>query len=255
MQSILLTGLFFIPGLLSGLNAQEPTGGEMTFTVRTVTANGNFSPKHVLAIWIEGSEGFVKTRKVQADKRKQYLYTWNSKTGSNTVDAITGSTLSSHQTHSVSWDCRDFNGNLVPDGTYTVYVEFTDQHAQGPIQTVSFAKGADSISLSPADEANFKDMELTFVPVSAPLSNRESLSIMPRIFPNPTGGMLTIRMEEYVINSRVKIYDLRGTIVYAEDLRHPGPYLVDISGFPDGLYVLKVESGNQFSEQVIIKEQ
>ncbi len=49
-------------------------------------------PKHVLAIWVEDADGFVKTRKSMANQRKQYLYTWKAASNYNVVDAITGST-------------------------------------------------------------------------------------------------------------------------------------------------------------------
>ncbi len=160
--------LAFIAVLLlsfnAGLKAQDPTEGTMTFSVRTVTANGNYSPRHVLAIWVEDADGFVLTRKLNADRRKQYLYTWNGTSGGNVTDATTGATLSSHQSHSVTWDCRDKDGALVPDGEYTVYVEFTDAHAQGPLTMLSFTKGPEAVELTPADETNFKDMALQFEP-------------------------------------------------------------------------------------------
>lgn len=139
----------------------------MTFSVRTTTADGNFSPRHVLAIWIEDASGFVITRKRSAEKRKQYLYTWNSKSGRNVTDATTGATLSSHQTHSITWNCKDMNGALVSDGEYHVYIEFTEEHAQGPMRKVSFTKGSEPVSLTPADDANFKDMALQFEPALA----------------------------------------------------------------------------------------
>lgn len=148
-------------------STQSTTGGEMTFTVRTVTDNGNYSPRHVLAIWIEDANGFVKTRKAMANSRKQYLYTWRAASDYNIVDAISGSTLNSHQTHTITWDCKDLSGNLVPDGDYTVYVEFTEKHAQGPLFSINFTKGATAQNFTPADESNFKDMALTFEPLVA----------------------------------------------------------------------------------------
>lgn len=148
------------------------SGGELTFTVRTVTAGGNYSPKHVFVIWIEDDNGFVKTRKLRGNTRKQYLYTWKASTtaaGSpyNVVDAITGSTLTSHTTHTVSWDCHDLDGNIVPDGEYTVWVEFTDKHAQGPLYEITFNKGPNAEYKTPADETYFKDIELAFTPYVA----------------------------------------------------------------------------------------
>jgi len=140
------------------------TGGELSFTIRTITASGTYAPKHVLAIWIENSGDFIKTRKAMANQRKQYLYTWKAASNYNVVDAITGSTLNSHQTHTVTWDCTNLDGNIVPDGDYDVYTEFTDKHAQGPLYVLSFTKGPDAMSLTPEDETYFKDIELDFTP-------------------------------------------------------------------------------------------
>jgi PKD repeat protein len=148
-------------------NTKATTGGLLTFTVRTVTDNGTYSPKHVLAIWVEDADGFVKTRKAMANQRKQYLYTWKAASNYNVVDAITGSTITSHQTHTVEWNCTDLSGNIVPDGDYTVWVEFTGKHAQGPLYNITFAKGPNAQSFSPADQTYFKDIQLDFIPYVA----------------------------------------------------------------------------------------
>ena len=73
--------LILSPGSLSAETDQTKaaSSGELTFTIRTVTAGGNYSPKHVLAIWVEDVNGFVKTRKAMANQRKQYLYTWKAR--------------------------------------------------------------------------------------------------------------------------------------------------------------------------------
>lgn len=146
------------------------SSGELTFTIRTVTNNGTYSPKHVLAIWVEDLNGFVKTRKAMANQRKQYLYTWKAASDYNVVDAITGSTLTSHQTHTVTWDCTDLDGEIVPDGDYVVWTEFTDKHAQGPLYNITFTKGPNAQSMTPADETYFKDIELEFTPFVADFS-------------------------------------------------------------------------------------
>lgn len=162
---VLWTALTALHSAEEDKSAKSTSGGELTFTIRTVTAGGNYSPKHVLAIWIENNGDFVKTRKAMANQRKQYLYTWKAASNYNVVDAITGSTLTSHQTHTVTWDCTDLDGNIVPDGEYDVYAEFTDKHAQGPLYMLSFTKGPDGVSLTPADEPYFKDIELEFIPM------------------------------------------------------------------------------------------
>jgi len=155
-------------------NNRAASSGELSFTIRTVTANGNYSPKHVLAIWVESNDVFVKTRKAMASQRKQYLYTWAAASNFNTVDAITGPTLTSHQTHTVTWDCTDLNGDIVPDGDYVVYTEFTDKHAQGPLYTITFTKGPDPQFISPPDETYFKDIVLSFTPIICEFSANET---------------------------------------------------------------------------------
>jgi PKD repeat protein len=107
---------------------------------------------------------FVKTRKAMANQRKQYLYTWKAASNYNVVDAITGSTLNSHQTHTIQWDCTDLDGNVVEDGLYTLFVEFTEKHAQGPLFSIEFEKASDAIILTPPDEDYFKNMEFSYQP-------------------------------------------------------------------------------------------
>jgi PKD repeat protein len=328
LASVFIACLFFLSGMAGDINAQETADGEMTFSVRTVTVNGDFSPRHVLAIWVEDDAGFVKTRKLRGDKRKQYLYTWNSNTGSNVTDATTGATLSSHQAHSVTWDCRDVNGDLVPDGTYKVYVEFTEEHAQGPIYSVSFNKGPEPVSVTPGDETNFKDIELSFEPVvvmtaafefsavgldvtftnsssgadtytwdlgdgsfsteenpghtyAAPgtytvgltaytgsdsATHEQSVTVSyvtfneefkqgtPKVYPNPTNGVITIELGEQTNITGVKIFDLNGTLLYAAGLYTAGYHYIDISGYEAGAYVMQFDRGDDSSFQMILKE-
>jgi len=99
-----------------------------------------------------------------ANQRKQYLYTWKAASNYNVVDAITGSTLTSHQTHNVNWDCTDLDGNIVPDGQYVIYVEFTEEHAQGPLTSIEFTKGTETVTITPPNEAHFINMELVYTP-------------------------------------------------------------------------------------------
>ena len=323
--------LIFIAGFTSfviDLKSQPATGGEMTFSVSTVTANGNFAPRHVLAIWVEDQSGFVLTRKLSGDRRKEYLYTWNNNSGGNVVDATTGATLTSHQTHTVTWDCGNVNGEIVPDGDYTVIVEFTEEHAQGPLREITFTKGSEMVSLAPADDANFKDIELLFEPIAAltasytysvedlavtftntstgaesyswdfgdgnsstdespvhtfagagiytvvltatagmeSATDEQSITVSSptglgdshfdaiQVYPNPTNGIVRIELKEHTGDTSVKIFDLKGSLLYSRDMGNPGLYLINISDYENGTYVMKVDSEHQSYSQIIIKE-
>jgi flagellar hook assembly protein FlgD len=189
------------------------TDGTVTFSVQTVTNGATYSPKNVLAIWVKDAQGnFVISRKVMAANRKQHLVKWVASSNNNVVNATTGATLPNHQTHNISWDCRDVNGNLVPDGTYEIWVEFTERNsnsggAVGPSTKIAFNKGTEIVSLSPADESYFKNMVLNYTPVGNDLSTKLEFAA----FPNPFNKNLNVTfqlIEPGFVN--ISAYDLNG---------------------------------------------
>lgn len=133
----------------------------LTFSVLTTSQGGKYSPRNVGAIWItDGSGAFVKTLEVWAEKRMQYLTTFDAETGRNVVDAVTSATKSSHGMHTVSWDMKDLSGQVVPDGAYKVVLEATEKNGFGETTTVSFTKGAQAIATAPPDAGHFTEMAL-----------------------------------------------------------------------------------------------
>ncbi|NLH74917.1 MAG: DUF2271 domain-containing protein [Verrucomicrobia bacterium] len=150
--------------------AATATAGQATFQVTTKTANGRYAPRHVLAIWVTDAQGnFVKTLKRQAATRQQYLYKfWASAKNYTPVDGTTGATLTSHTSHTVTWDCRNTNGVVMPDGFYYFNVEFTEENAQGPwtgSTLLGFEKSTAPITNAFNNIANFINMRIVFAPV------------------------------------------------------------------------------------------
>jgi hypothetical protein len=144
----------------------QPTGmPKLTVDFTTVTFKGQYAPKNVGAVWITNDQDvFVKTLERWAVKRSKYLVKWKAATGSNVVDAVTGATRSQHGPHSLSWDGTDVSGNVVPDGTYRVYIEFTEKNGAGPWTSIDVVKGASPADVAPADLAAFTGQHLTFTP-------------------------------------------------------------------------------------------
>jgi hypothetical protein len=142
----------------------------LAVTVTTVSDHGTYSPENVGAIWIAKSSGtWVKTLKVWGTIRVGNLRAWNSATASagytnRVVDAIASASLSSFQTHMVTWNCTDDTKTVVPDGAYRVYFETADSNAGGPNSYVDFTKGAAAQTLSPPDATYFKSIKLVFTP-------------------------------------------------------------------------------------------
>lgn len=252
----LIIGLIcLMPNKSTSQSADANTAGELTFSVKTVTANGNFAPKHVLAIWIENAEGFVKSRLVRANNRKQYLYTWNAKSGGNDTDATTGATLTSHVTVNTSWDCTDLDGNVLPDGEYTLYVEFTEKHAQGPITSVTFTKGTEEVHLTPADEDNFINMMLDYIPEITTVPDLYESELIS-VYPNPGNG-------EYFISTvltgelHLMVYDVSGKIILDRkemNASETSIHEIDLTPFKNGIYFVKISSGEKSSITKLLKQ-
>ncbi len=228
------------------------TSGNMTFTVRTVESGGNYAPKHVLAIWIEDDNGFVKTRLARANNRKQYLYMWRAASNYNVTDAITGATLSSHITHTVSWDCKDLNGMEVADGNYHVYVEFTDKHAQGPFKMLTFIKGPEPQHIQPFNETYFKDMDLEWVPDGVGFDENVVDGGLV-VYPNPSQGIF--RLKGGTENSILKVYSSSGKLVMNEKFSEPyGDCVIDLRKQPTGIYLIEVTGDRKRYVQNILKQ-
>ncbi len=169
----------------------QSTTGSMTFTVKTITNNTGYSPKHVLAIWIKDSQGnFVVSCKVMANTRKKHLVKWKSSSSENTTNAITGATLSTHQTHTITWDGKDYSGNLMADGVYQVWVEYTSQNSAsgqpaGPYMSLEFNKTTASEHLAPASLNYFSNIVLDWVPDGVGIEEAASLNSRVSVYPNP----------------------------------------------------------------------
>jgi len=144
------------------------TAGSVEFTVTTKPTGEKYTPQHALAIWVTDSKGnFIKTLKIQGQKTKFFLSTWMTKAKPSEINAVTGATLKAHQIHTVTWDCRDALGNLMPDGKYQIHVEFTEKNGQGPVTPsdyIRFTKGTKPLSLTFDDLTYFYKMELHYTP-------------------------------------------------------------------------------------------
>jgi len=201
-----ISTLFLV--MFTMLLAGQGTPGTLDVSVTTLPNNKVFSPEHVLAIWLEdGSGNFVKTLKLNGDKRKEYLYTWNNKSGGNTTDATTGATLSSDTTHNVSWNCTNTSGVVVDDGDYSLRVEYTSEHAQGPITAIGFTKATDAVAFQPANETYFIDMDLVYTPESTTGIDNNSISYKLSVYPVPATEQIFIDIN--IPSSRqtsIKIY-------------------------------------------------
>ncbi|MCF8261886.1 MAG: DUF2271 domain-containing protein [Melioribacteraceae bacterium] len=236
----------------------------VTFKVKTSSSGGNYSPKNIGAIWVEDNSGnFVKTLKLWANKRKQYLYTWKSTSGENTVDAVTSATLTSHQSHEVTWDVKDKNGNRVSDGTYKLKIEITDKHSQGPVASFNFPIGDSTNVIQPADLTNFHNIELSWN--SHPTSLNDGVGFeynyqLYQNYPNPFNPTTTIVFAIPVRDRvQIEVYNSIGEKVAGlvnKELER-GEYKIsfDASNIPSGVlfFKMKTSSFEEIKKSILLK--
>jgi len=141
----------------------------LSVSVTTVAPGGKYRPRNVGAIWIADSGGlFLKSLDVWGNRRLSHVTAWTAATKAagvpnNKVDAVSSATLSAHREHDVTWNCTDYAGKVVPDGTYRVYFEVTDSNNSGPNHFETFVKGPNPTSAQ-SSATNFTGIALTFKP-------------------------------------------------------------------------------------------
>lgn len=216
-RSLFYSLVFLLISLTNHAIGQTPTDGTLSFTVSTTSIGGNYSPRHVLAIWIKDSEGnFVISRKVLAASRKQHLVKWMASSGNNSVNAVTGPTINNHTTHTITWDCRNMAGNLVPDGIYEIWMEYTSRNSAsdgvpGPSAHITFTKGTEELNLTFPDEAYFKQMSLSYIPLGVSIAEAEPDKYTILLSPNPTRELINLQFtlpENGHVN--IRLYDTQG---------------------------------------------
>jgi hypothetical protein len=148
------------------VNAGKKTTGILSVSFTTGTANGEYAPRNVVAVWIEDNSGkFIKTLLVNAQKRMKYLTNWlnNNSTG-NKTDAITGATSTTFGTLICSWNGVDTSGTLVSDGTYKLCMELADDNNSQNFSCFSFKKGYSDDLKTPANKPGFSNISIHWTP-------------------------------------------------------------------------------------------
>lgn len=154
---------------LPGTDMAMPKNCSLQVTVTTVSPGGRYSPRNIGAIWVsDGSDRFIKTLNVWADRRARYLKRWNAATSAamlpaNRTDAISSATKSSHSIRSGTWNCTNTASVPVSDGPYKVCFELTDYDGDGPYNCVAFTKSPAPFTLTPADAPSFTARKLELI--------------------------------------------------------------------------------------------
>lgn len=194
LAAILLYSAHMRPALRSALVTAAILGAwssvvtaspKLTVSFRTAAVGGGYTPKNIVAIWIEGPTvgqtpgPFVKTIGRWANIERDHLIAWQAKAGLNDADAVTGATRADHQMKlSVDWDLKNKQGTLVPDGTYTIRIETSDSNATSSAQnnqgTFTFVKGLQpqvQTNLTGGSVVPYTEVTIDFNPTAGECNN------------------------------------------------------------------------------------
>lgn len=145
-------------------------GLKVTFTTSATTPAGQFAPNHVVAVWVETQAGaFVKTIGRWSAVRTQSLQTWIGKAGTADADAVSGATQATQPNNLVTmeWDLKDRQGQVIPDGTYTIRLELADFNVGGGtpnLGTFTFVKGPSPQNQTALTNGGYSNVSIEFAP-------------------------------------------------------------------------------------------
>lgn len=205
---------------ISPKSTNTTTSGVLNVSTLTSNAGGNYAPRNIVAIWIEDSAGvFVKSLLVYAQTYKHFLTHWVSKSSMNTTDAVTGATVNSHATRSCTWNGKNKNGVLVPDGRYRICFELTDKNATGNYTYFEIVKGPAAQTITPANVPSFSNISIIWTP-----NNPENVIdfqnlIQSTVIPNPNNGQFDLQLTQIPENAQVEFYNSLGQLIQVEPIR------------------------------------
>jgi hypothetical protein len=72
-----------------------------------------------------------------------------------------------------------------------------------------------------------------------------------KIFPNPTTGRIEFQTSGNELLNRIEIFNIQGKPVLS--INYPLDNLLDLTGFPDGIYLIRLQTESGIHNQKIVK--
>jgi hypothetical protein len=146
----------------------EPTACKAEFTMPTA----QYVPKYNAnsgAIWVTDEAGtYIRTLKAWSARREKHVQKWVAASKGDRENAISSASLGKDMfiTHTVTWDCTDNLGMVLPFGKYTLHAEFTQTNGAGPYLPVTFERGATPVEASapPAEKGYPMGVTVKYTP-------------------------------------------------------------------------------------------
>ncbi len=257
-------------GILGFLFVSLSTGfalaQSMSFSVITKTCGGSYKPKHVLACWITNSTNFTTTasfirtinfQSSNGDNSTSYLTSWVKNSAKNTVNAITGATLSVHNQATngsgisripFTWNFKNSRGTVVTDGTYYLNIEFSEGTRQ--IIQYPITKGTTSYTIVPTPvtaNAYFASPSLTYTAPTAALTPTEVVHF-DYVY-NRTDRSLQLAYDAANHSGIVlQLVNLKGQTIHQAELKGSWKETTQLPNCSPGLYLIRLTDKNGWNQ-------
>lgn len=124
---------------------------------------------HMAVAWVTKADGtFIKTLWKQgpvdfSDQRlADHFGAWNAaRNGSVVIDGYSGATATTYVSPDspldITWNCKDASNNLMPDGEYKFWIQYSERMVPGvdaPVTSMAWTKGGSAFSATYADAGN-----------------------------------------------------------------------------------------------------
>ncbi len=238
--------------LVATINAQNQAPNVPTVSTAgtlTISAKVTYTNPYFYAVWVNNTSGtFLRTITMYGNNTSYYadLTHWNTESGRNKVNAVTGATQSSTMTFTSTWNGTDqANSAIVADGTYPVKIEMTSENygTSSKYISTSITKGPAAQTVTPTAVAPISAITLTWSPVSTGVETVEYGKLY-NVYPNPAVNSI------YATGNSIKglqVCTLAGKILLSSkeswlniDKLPKGYYLVVVYA-KEGMVVKKIE--------------
>lgn len=224
------------------------TFGTLSFSCTTSAPSGTWGDKHVLAVWIQNNANpsvFVKTD-AKYGSEDDHLTSWSAISGGNQIDAVTGATLTSYGTMSITWNGTDVSRNVVLDGDYTIFIEMgwgSNKMSQHAVTSFPFTKGPLAQHTNPSGTTNYSNIIVDWQPAATLIDVTEDEKGIC-IYPNPGDGLVNIQFQKEYSHVLFSVITTEGKVILKEFavLQSPGIKPLDLRKFGPGLYIIQISS-------------
>jgi len=182
------------------------------------------------------------------------LPNWKANSNENITDAITGATLTSYSTRTLTWDGTDLSGNLLTDGDYKITIEECWSHGPSNVtKSFTFTKNDTESHLSPEDDGDFTNVTLDWIPSTTGITSIDNTGAFS-VFPNPSNNKIYIDFPSNAPACHIYIVNTLGQEVYNEkEYKHQtGVKVIDLSTLQNGIYFVNVEMNSKIYTTPIV---